>query len=716
MQLLAIFRKSPFARLLLFYAAGILSAGLFCMQDTLSDFTLTGVVLFLIVVLLLTVSRRPGYNTGWLAGLVAGTALFVIGFMNMNIQYQAGNRLIKTSGVQGLFVMEIADPPEIKEKTVKATANIKGILADGVWKNDRQKIMVYLEKDSSSIRLMPGDQISAKSRLYGVTPPKNPGEFDYRRYLAARGIYNQAYLESGLWKTTGNSKRSSIRILAFRMQGQLLRAYQKIGLNNTLYSILSALTLGYKNDLETRTKQVFSQAGVMHVMALSGFNVAVIALAMGYLLVFSDRSRAGRILKTIVIILVIWLFAFVTGLSPSVTRAAVMISFVMTGKLIHRQINTYNILFASAFLLLAISPGLISDISFQLSFAAVLGIIIYQPVIYRLLVFKHAIIDKIWQLFTVSCAAQLSTLPLTLFYFHQFPVYFWLTNLYVVPLVSVIICVAGAFLIVSSIKPLMLVMGKVLAILLAALYKAVAFIEILPFSLIENIHISGMQTVVLVAFILFLGLFSLQRKIITLWLTLSLFVVFQLMNTMQALTLRNQKVFMVGNLKGSSAINLISGRAGILLGDSALSPEDPAVRYAFSNFWTEHGVADNIQFIKSNSEFSGETEMIDGSFYMSPWLGNNIYLEFFGKRIIVLKDNHLYRLNADYPLKVDLVIATGNMKPDMDALVNLVNSELLILDSSVKNYQTAQWISQCQQIGMKYWQVSQQGAYVLTIR
>jgi competence protein ComEC len=716
MQLLAIFRKSPFARLLLFYTAGILSAGLISLQNTLSNYTLTGVVVFLIGALLVTVCRRPGYNTDWLTGLVSGAALFVIGFINMNIQYQAGNRLIKTSGYQGLFVMEIADTPEIKEKSVKATVNIKGYLAEGIWNNDQQKIMVYFEKDTSSVRLMPGDRILAKSKLSGVTAPKNPGEFDYRRYLAVRGIYNQAYLESGLWKTNGNNRRSSIRILAFRMQGQLLRAYQKIGLNNTLYSVLSALTLGYKNDLETHTKQVFSQAGVMHVMALSGFNVAVIALAMGYLLVFSDRYRAGRIFKTMVIILVIWLFAFVTGLSPSVTRAAVMISFVMTGKLIHRQINTYNILFASAFLLMAISPGLIFDISFQLSFAAVMGIIIYQPVIYRLVVFKHTISDKIWEIFAVSCAAQLSTLPLTLYYFHQFPVYFWLTNLYVVPLVSVIICVAGVFLLVSSVEPLMLLTGKVLAILLAALYKAVAFIEILPFSLIESIHISGMQTVVLVAFILFLGLFTLQRKIISLWLALSLFAIFQLMNTMQAISLRNQKVFMVGNLKGHSAINMISGKEGILLADSALSFENPAVRYAFNNFWTEHGVADNLRLISCSDEFLGETEIISGSFYKSTWLGNNIFFEFFGKRIIIIKDNYLYRYGADYPLKVDLVIVTGNLKPDMDALVKLLDPELLILDSSVKNYQAVQWIKLCQRLGVNCWNISQKGAYMLTIK
>jgi competence protein ComEC len=716
MQLLAIFRKSPFARLLFFYTAGILSASVFCRQIALSDYALAGVAVFLAAALFLAVYRQPGYNTGWLSGLISGVVLFIAGFINMNVHCLSGNRLVKTVGIQVSFVMEISGPPEIKEKTVKTSAKIKGYLIDGVWKNERQKLMAYFEKDSSSIRLLPGDRVLAKSRLYGVSPPKNPGEFDYRRYLAARGIYNQVYLKSGYWEATGNSERKSMNVLAFRMQEQLLRAYKKIGLNTTLYSILSALTLGYKNDLETHTKQVFSEAGVMHVMALSGFNVAVIALAMGYLLVFTDRFYTGKILKTIIIILVIWLFAFVTGLSPSVTRAAVMISFIMTGKLIHRQINTYNILFASAFLLLTISPALVSDISFQLSFAAVLGIIIYQPVIYRYLVLKNYIADKIWQLFTVSCAAQLSTLPLTLYYFHQFPVYFWLTNLYVVPLVSVIIYVAGVFLLVSFVNPLMHIVGKALAILLGALYKAIAFIEILPFSLIENIRITGAQTGILVACIFFLGVFSLKRKIGFLWLALSLVALFQLMNTARDSTLRNQKVLMVGNLKGVSVINVISGRKGILLSDSALFPEDPVLQYAFSNFWTDHGVANHLRFIKYNDEAIEEMTIHNVAFYKHPWLGSNVLFEFSGKRILILKDNSLYNLHVDERVKTDLVIVTGKMKPELNATISLLDPELLILDSSVTNYQALQWIKACQRLRVKCWNVSQNGAYMLTIK
>ncbi len=412
------------------------------------------------------------------------------------------------------------------------------------------------------------------------------------------------------------------------MQRRLLLAYKEIGLNNTLYSLLSALTLGYKSDLEARTKQIFSQAGVMHVMALSGYNVAVIALAMGYLLFFADRFHSGRILKTLIIIILIWLFAFVTGLSPSVTRAAAMITLVLAGKLIQRRVNTTNILFVSAFALLTISPALVSDVSFQLSFAAVWGIITFQPVLNRLFRPRNIILNRIWQLFTVSCAAQFATLPLTLYYFHQFPVYFWLTNLYVVPLVSVIICTAGIFLLFSFYHPLMLVAGKILALLLDLLYKAVAFTELLPWSVIENIHVNMLQTILLYMMILAISLFLLQRRVYLIWIISGFVIIFQLMNMMQIITWNKQQIFMVGNNRGTSSISMIAGRNCMLLADSLYGTDDPKLRFLYGNFWIRQGVADHITEIDIKKPFG----------YCPAWLGNNVLFNFAGKRVVILKE------------------------------------------------------------------------------
>jgi competence protein ComEC len=716
MRSFSLFRKSPFARLFLFYSAGIITASVYCDALPVHDIVLAIVTIVLIASLFLYADRKPGYHTGWLTGMASGIIVFIIGFFNMGIQAEHGNRLVATSGMYGQIVIDIVQPPNIHVKTVKAVAIMQCGFLNGHQHTDRQKVMVYFQKDSISVNLRPGSRIVAVTRLKRIPPSGNPGEFDYSGYLASSGIYNQIYLQSGQWKLSGIADGNAFRNLAFDIQLNLIDAYRRIGLDSTQFSLLSAITLGYKNDLEAQTKQVFSQAGVMHVMALSGFNVAVIALVLNYMLVFFDRSRAGRILKAILIILVIWLFVFVTGLSPSVTRAAVMISFVLIGKLMHRQINTYNILFASAFFLLTVSPSLITDVSFQLSFAAVLGILLYQPIIYRLLTIKNRAIDWIWNICSVSCAAQLTTLPLTLLYFHQFPVYFWLTNLYVVPLVSVIICAAGFFLLISFIDPLLLIIGKILAILLTVLYKSVVFVEILPLSLVENIHISGIQAILLFAAIVCWGAYVIHLKVHPLWLTLSFLVIFQVMVCLHVITLNNQHLFLVADVKKRSVVNLISGRNGLVLGDSMLYRENTNLTYALNNFWIEHGVAEHLKILNGAADSDDQVDKIPEASITEHWLGDNIFLEFAGNRALILKDENIYEFSSFYPIKLNQVVVTGNIKPDFNALLSLLDPELIILDSSVNTKQATQWIDFCDKAGISYWQVSIQGAYLLKIR
>ncbi len=712
MQLLPIFRKSPFARLLLFFAAGILAAHFIHRFSSISIPILFVNLAVLLSILMVLIGHGKSLHTEWLSGLLSAIILFTAGFINMEIRNQYADREGSKAEIPGTYILQITDSPEIKAKTVKATARVKWNILKGNWQPENQRIMIHIARDSAAMSLKSGDWLMANIRISGFPPPGNPGEFDYRRYLAAKGIYKQTYIKAGDWRLSDHSGGKSIKSLSCLLQGNLLRTYQRIGLNNTLYGLLAALTLGYRSDLEARTKQAFSRAGVMHVMALSGFNVAIIAMALGYVLLIFERFVAGKVFKTAIIILVVWSFAFVTGLSPSVTRAAVMLSFVLTGNLLHRHINTYNILFASAFLLLAFSPALLADVSFQLSFSAVLGILIYHPILYRFLIFKNKLADRIWKLFTVSCAAQLSTLPLTLYYFHQFPVYFWLTNLYVIPWVSVIIIIAAVFLVISAIHPLALLLGKILAVLLDGLYKAVSFTEMLPAALLENIHISVSQSIILFVLTLFLALFFLYRKNIMLSVSLALILIFQLISAAHLIEISNQEIFLVSNLKGISSLNFISGKTGVIWSDSAVSPGDNAMQYALSDFWIKHGISDHLLFVSDPEKVRDMISRSVISVYAYPWIGKNVILEFSGQRIAVLTDNHFTMYHSPARLKVDLVIVSGKVKPDLERVSELFAMDLLILDSSVNRFQAVQWKKACEHSVVPCWYVTEQGAFL----
>jgi competence protein ComEC len=714
MHLFAEVKRNPFVRLLLCYMAGILLAG----TTNGNHATFIPALVALIAtatMVLIRICKKPGYHTGWVFGLIASCIFILAGFFNMKTRQHACANMKKNEGTSGTFLLEIVEPPECKTNTVNAIALIRDYMSKGTILKQHQRISVLITRDNLASTLETGDRLIARGILHNLKPPGNPCEFDYSQYMAAHGICNRMFLKHGQWEKTQAGKRTSIRVLSLQFQKKLLNRYQQIGLNKTLFSILSALTLGYKNDLESHTRQAFCQAGVMHVMALSGFNVAVIAAMMGFLLFFAQRSYPGKVLKAVFIILVIWIFAFVTGLSPSVLRAAVMISFVITGQLIHRKINTFNILYASAFFLLLMAPDLIYNVSFQLSFAAVIGIILFQPIFQKTISLKNKFLNYLWQLFTVSCAAQFSTLPITLYYFHQFPVYFWLTNLYVVPLVSVIICMSMVYLLVSPIQVLMHVTSQILILLLEILYKAVSFTEVLPFSLIENLYITKFQVLVLVLLILFMGKYLLQRNKLYLLLAMTLLAFFLFLSVSNANKFNKQQLLMVGNLKGYSVIHAIAGRECVLICDPVPSPEDQRFNYAFGNFWNKQGVANHLQFLNVGSCCWKTLNNLPVQFYSLPDLPNCLLIHHAGKRIILLNGNLPSQFNGK-PFITDVVLINNRLKPDLKALMRLFSFKMLVIDSSVDKYKARLWEDACRKAGLPCWNVIRQGAYLLSIQ
>lgn len=700
--------------MLLFYAAGVLFARL-C-SGKIPDWitVLAGIAMLLMIIpVIVTFRKRNPFNIHF-TGLLLAMLICFIGFMRMSWQQQHADtiRCLPASG--GMYAIQILGTPEIRERTVRTMGRIMMHPEKDSFLSVRYRILISLEKDADALKLGPGDLILAATRIVRIPPPRNPGEFDYQRFLEARSIFLQTYLRSGSWKKSVFRPAVPLRCMACRVQLKLLRVFDQIEMDSTLHSILAALALGYRSDLDAHTKQAFSQAGVMHVMALSGFNVAILVLAMGYMLGIFNYAPGAKVVKTGLIILIIWLFAFITGLSPSVTRATVMASFVLTGRLLNRQINTYNICFASAFLLLTFSPALLTDVSFQLSFAAVLGILVFQPILYRLLTFRHTLADKVWKLFTVSCAAQFATLPLTVYYFHQFPVYFWLTNLYVVPLVSVIIVLAGIFLLLSAIPPLALMIGKLLALLLEVLYKSVFLAERLPLSLLEHLYITPWQAAMLFCFILTLFLFLNHKKRVILLCALICMLVFQTLALSRSHSIQNRKILLVADLKGRSAFGMVSCREAVFWCDSLAAQNDRALQYALSGFWVENGVAGQPEYIREMPRHEGAISLNGDILCKFPWLGRNVVMECSGKRLVFLQDEQIFQYRSVNRLKSDLVIVSGGIKPDLEGIIRILDPELIILDSSVDYGQINYWKKACRDYGISVWNVAEKGAYCLT--
>jgi competence protein ComEC len=694
-------RKAPFLRLLVFFGAGLLLP-LNADQHNLP------VVLISASILLLTVAiialSCPSLKTTLLPGMLLMAAIFLAGLIGR----YAVNRLhdnISSVPAEGIFMVTVNDLPETKPNSIKITGTVTAI-RDMAPEFRKFRILLYFEKDSSAAALKPGARLCMHITPEKIAGPANPGEFDYSRYMGTRGIYLQAYVPSDRWHLLCR-KHFGIRAAAMACRQRLLEKYSLISMNEDELATLSALTLGYRSELDDSVENIFIKAGVMHLMALSGFNVGVLVLFLGLMLAFLSGSVRGTRIRICIIIPVLWAFAFVTGLSPSVTRATVMACLVLAGRAFGRNIISFNILGASAFLMLLANPGMTGDAGFQLSFSAVAGIIAYQPLLYKIVKTRSLLLNGFWKFFTVTVAAQLATLPVSLYYFHQFPVYFWITNLYAIPLVSIIIYMSSFYLIFSFIKPLAWLSGRILAILVRLLLKSIAITDKMPFALADHIFISGAQVFVLFMLIMFMVLWFTGKKALFLKLSLMALSVMLLLGACYSARSRRQNLLVINNIKGATSINFISGNKNLIFADpdSLITPS--AVSYSFRNFWIERRVCDTkasgIDMIRS-ADMPGLAVMDQG--------GGNIIFLYQGIRIARIKDPAVFDVTGNERLKTGILLISGKYYTDMDKVAELFAFDMLIVDSSVSGYYASKWAKACKERGIAFYNVNDGAYYV----
>lgn len=346
-----------------------------------------------------------------------------------------------------------------------------------------ERILLYLQKDSLTMPKL-GDILMVQT---SVKRGGRLGEFDYGLYLRRQGIVGTCWAHRGNWQVIGKKEDSSLKSLAQRCQYQLHEQYQKMGITGKELGILSALSLGYREDLDKDVQDSFSASGAMHVLAVSGLHTGIVWGIVVWILTLGGwrkplwEEKWKRWVLNISAIVLIWIYAFVTGLSPSVMRSALMLSFWALSGLLEKQISRWNPLFAAAVIILIINPLALWSVSFQLSFAAVMGIMWVGGKMQSAVVLRGRILQYVVGLVLVSFAAQMATMPLTLHYFGQTSNYFALTNLLVVPMAGVLLVLGFSTLAMSW-----CVVGKWLGFVTKwctwVLREMVEWVESLPFS------------------------------------------------------------------------------------------------------------------------------------------------------------------------------------------------------------------------------------------
>ncbi|MCF0207071.1 MAG: ComEC/Rec2 family competence protein, partial [Bacteroidales bacterium] len=378
-------------------------------------------------------------------GIFANIFLIAVGIFMVSANN--GEDSSSLSNYKGFVVGEIVDDPKIKENNVSLEIEVIALRDKDEWIETSGKTMLYLEKDTAAMLLQTGDKIVFSPELEEIENKGNPEEFDYKKYLAYNMIFSSDFLASDDWRLF-NDEATNFRSKFSRIRQKLVALMQDFGLSPDEVSVMSAMTMGYSDLLSNEIRHAYSSAGAMHILAVSGLHVGIIYGIIVFLLSFIKNEKLNW-LKVLITIALIWTYAIFTGLSPSVSRASLMFTIMSLGQLQNNNSGSLNGVFASMFILLIINPFNIVNIGFQLSYSAVIGIIILQPKLYEIFEVKNKILDWLWSLTAVSVAAQLATAPLCLYYFHQFSNYFLITNYVMIPISTIAIWICIIFFAVS---------------------------------------------------------------------------------------------------------------------------------------------------------------------------------------------------------------------------------------------------------------------------
>jgi len=632
---------------------------------------LCGIIFLIAAIYLLFFYIRLSYKNQWIYGLMIHILMFLSGVSVVSLrELSFKHEHFSSDKTSEYFQAIIEDYPQAKAKSYKVIVKIYGLYDSARWKPVSGKIMTYLEKTPEAGELKPGTRILFKGNYFEIANSGNPGAFYYKSYLARRGIYHQLYLSQNDWKVIGDAHAFSIKTLSAKARMQLLKMMKNSGVSGDEYSVAAAILLGNSDYLDQELRQKYSGSGTMHILAVSGLHVGIIYLILFYLLGFLSKIPHGRLIRSIIVVFAIWIYALITGLSPSVTRAATMFSFVSMGEIFKRRTPIFNTLAASACFILIFNPFLIQEIGFQLSYLAVLGIVVTQPGIYRMLNFKNKIADKIWGLICVSIASQIATFPLALFYFHQFPVYFIISNLLVIPISYVIMMLGVAFFMILPFGHAGFYAGKVLSGSIWLMNQSVGWVESLPGAVASGIYITAAQYLVLYFVIIMLILFFSKNIKSYFQAALAGIFLFFFIDTADRLYRSRQQSMYVMNSPRIKGPWLVNGIDGLLF-------TSPSEGYSESQQIQQSLKIKNIQILSESN-----------------------LLRWNGKLIYYIPDGTTYADQS--PVKPDYCIISGNPAFHVQEFLSHIHPQMIIMDGSVPRWICTEWEKTLKELDVSY--------------
>jgi competence protein ComEC len=671
----------PLARITIGFVTGILVA--YSLKPGFSFVFSTLVIAVCVFVIAYFVSKQNTVNP-----IYFGLATYFLAF---NIG--ASTQIIHTDSLQSTNYIHqdlIFDKPHlvsvtVREKLRSSAYNDRYIVLvnqiDDATTTGR--ILLNVRIDSLNHPFGIGTHLQINGSLYQNSPAKNPNQFDYGKYLESKQIYAQIYADVSEMKI-GSIIQKDVWYFTSKLRAKIIRNLEKSNFNKAELNVAIALILGQQQDISPEIIRDYQFAGAVHILSVSGLHIGFILLFVTFLLKPFPNTRHGSFIKLIIILFSLASFGLIAGLAPSVLRSVTMFSFVAIGMYLRRSTNIFHTLLVSMLLILLVQPSFLFDVGFQLSYVALFFILWLQPLLASLWLPKNVIAKYFWDILTVSFAAQIGAFPLSIYYFHQFPGLFFVTNLVIIPFLSVIMALGVLVMVLAAFDFVPIFLSKSLEWSIFILNKIINSIASLEQFIIKEIPFNWQLLLsiylLLIATIVWFKKPSFNRLV----LALISIIIFQIMYFQTHLTIQNQKELVIFNTKKNSLIAERNGENITLFANETLlitaSKNKTFTSYAMGNF---------------------------SSLKTKKRLQNLIY--FNGKKILVMDSVGVYPKD----IRPDIVLFTQSPKINFERFLQITKPKIVVADAS--NYMTIQkhWKVTCLKQKIPFHATGEKGFYRL---
>ncbi len=702
--------EMPLARIVILLILGIYSSPFIPIPLL---YQLSTCLFLLTIILIMQTSKSSTLSVVRSLSLLILFLVFCTGVFRSSLQktssdsYHYTNSLDKHNYIVGQIVQKIK-----KKKASSSTLlEVESINGQGA----RGKLLVYFNKADSLLDYSLGDIIAISGSPNNIQSGKNPRSFDYQNFMANKGIDKQIFLKLG-----NHSLVKKNRVFLPLHYANIARRWALGVLDNKLpdrdqYATASAMVLGNRDHISEELQSAFSDTGAVHVLAVSGLHVGIVIMLFNFLFrrTRSESKQTKKVIKFSVLTLVVISYALITGASPAVVRASIMFSTLLFGRLWFDNTNIYNILSFSAILILLYNPNNLTDLGFIFSYLALISIVFFQPYFMTLIESfydpTHWVSIRITQLVTVSLAAQVLIFPLSIFYFHKFPIYFILSGVMAVAMAPFILG-CGLLMIFTSFIPVWSTVNTVaFSLLLKAFLGIIYGIQMLPFNSIDNVWISKSSmmflyvTILSIMFILgnqkseyhrFLNPNKIGRNRAVLLIFLSVFGI--LGNSIfHTYRIKNHKELIVYDHNGATLIDIYEGERLVTISSKNINKE--AANYTCRDNRIFHG---NLVNNLATTNTKNRNYQID----------KNGLLYYYDKEILFLSS---IDIEAEFPAQSDILFISHGCEVQPYKILEVHKTKQVVIDGSVTYKMINQWKKECLKKGIRFYATKTEGAYIL---